>query len=284
MKASNFSDAQKAFIIKQGVDGIPVAEICRNAGISQATYFNWKKKYADLLPTEMKRLKQLEEENARLKKIVAEPVSADAGLAVVAELGNKRSLDRGIKVSIVENYEWRVSTKFQPELLDCRGALPVKLGADFGRAGEGQLSDGRIGSHLCANLAGRTCDDGKQSRRKTGAFGKHRQSDRREWRLAGRLQHHRAAGGEGGPCLSGDHCIGEVPGCYRPDDTDRLLHHHDALVRLMAGNKITMDPSRLLCEPLDETCAVNDLCGCFGKRFSLFERQDAAKIILVLDD
>ena len=59
MKASNFSDAQKAFIIKQGEDGTPVAEIWRKAGISQATYFNWKKKYAGLLPTEMKRLKQL---------------------------------------------------------------------------------------------------------------------------------------------------------------------------------------------------------------------------------
>jgi len=72
MKASNFSEAQKAFIIKQGEDGTPVAEICRKAGISQATYFNWKKKYAGLLPTEMKRLKQLEDENARLKKIVAD--------------------------------------------------------------------------------------------------------------------------------------------------------------------------------------------------------------------
>jgi putative transposase len=72
MKASNFSDAQKAFIIKQGEDETPVAEICRKAGISQATYFNWKKKYAGLLPTEMKRLKQLEDENARLKKIVAD--------------------------------------------------------------------------------------------------------------------------------------------------------------------------------------------------------------------
>jgi putative transposase len=72
MKASNFSDAQKAFIIKRGDEGTPVAEICRKAGISQATYFNWKKKYAGLLPTEMKRLKQLEDENSQLKKIVAD--------------------------------------------------------------------------------------------------------------------------------------------------------------------------------------------------------------------
>lgn len=72
MKASRFSDAQKAFILKQGHDGVPVADICRKAGISQATYFNWKKKYDGLLPTEMRRLKQLEEENGKLKKLVAD--------------------------------------------------------------------------------------------------------------------------------------------------------------------------------------------------------------------
>jgi putative transposase len=72
MKASNFTDAQKAFIIKQGEEGTPVAEICRKAGISQATYFNWRKMYAGLMPTEMKRQKSLEDENSRLKKIVAD--------------------------------------------------------------------------------------------------------------------------------------------------------------------------------------------------------------------
>lgn len=72
MKASKFTDAQKAFIIRQGEDGIPVTEICRKAGISQATYFNWKKKYAGLMPSEMKRLRELEEENSRLKRIVAD--------------------------------------------------------------------------------------------------------------------------------------------------------------------------------------------------------------------
>lgn len=72
MKASKFTDAQKAFVIKQGEEGTPVAEVCRKAGISQAAYFNWKKKYAGLLPTEMRRLRELEEENGRLKKIVAD--------------------------------------------------------------------------------------------------------------------------------------------------------------------------------------------------------------------
>ena len=72
MKASRFSDAQKAFILKQGNDGIPVADICRRAGISPATYFNWKRKYDGLLPTDMRRLKQLEDENGKLRKVVAD--------------------------------------------------------------------------------------------------------------------------------------------------------------------------------------------------------------------
>ena len=72
MKASKFSDAQKAFVLRQAEDGVPVAEVCRKAGISQATFFNWKKKYSGKLPNEMRRLKQLEYENRRLKSIVAD--------------------------------------------------------------------------------------------------------------------------------------------------------------------------------------------------------------------
>ena len=72
MKASKFSEAQKAFILKQGSDGIPVADICRKAGISPANYFNCKKRYDGMQPPEMRRLKQLEDENAKLKKIVAD--------------------------------------------------------------------------------------------------------------------------------------------------------------------------------------------------------------------
>lgn len=72
MKASKFSDAHKEFILKQGADGVPVADLCWKAGISQATYFNWKKKYDGLLPTEMRRLKLLEDENAKLRKLVAD--------------------------------------------------------------------------------------------------------------------------------------------------------------------------------------------------------------------
>ena len=72
MKASNFSEAQKAFILKQDADGVPVADICRRAGISLATYFNWEKKYDGMTLPEMRRLKQLEDENGKLKRIVAD--------------------------------------------------------------------------------------------------------------------------------------------------------------------------------------------------------------------
>lgn len=58
--------------MKQGADGTPVAEICRKSGISQATCFAWKTQDDGLLPTEMQRLKQLEDENAKLKKLVAD--------------------------------------------------------------------------------------------------------------------------------------------------------------------------------------------------------------------
>ena len=84
MKASKFSDAQKAFILKQqGADGMAAADICRKAGISQATYFNWKKRYDGLLPTEMRRLKQLEDENGKLRKVVAD-LSLDKAMSSAA--------------------------------------------------------------------------------------------------------------------------------------------------------------------------------------------------------
>ena len=72
MKRSKFSEAQIAFVLKQAEDGTSVGEVCRKVGISGATYYNWRKKYAGLMPSEMKRLRQLEEENAKLKRLVAD--------------------------------------------------------------------------------------------------------------------------------------------------------------------------------------------------------------------
>lgn len=72
MNSSKFYDPQKAFILKQGADGMPVADLCRKAGISPATYFRWKRKYEGMLPTDMRRMKLLEDENAKLRKLVAD--------------------------------------------------------------------------------------------------------------------------------------------------------------------------------------------------------------------
>jgi putative transposase len=72
IKKSRFSEPQIAFVLKQADDGTAVAEVCRKAGISEATFYNWCKKYAGLLPSEMKRLRQLEDENGKLQKLVTD--------------------------------------------------------------------------------------------------------------------------------------------------------------------------------------------------------------------
>ena len=70
MKRSIFTEQQIAYALKQAELGTPVEEVCRKIGISDATFYNWKKKYGGLGPTEVRRLKQLEEENTKLKKLV----------------------------------------------------------------------------------------------------------------------------------------------------------------------------------------------------------------------
>lgn len=72
MKRSKFSEAQIAFVLKQAEDGTSVGEVCRKTGLSEATFYAWRKKYAGLMPSEMWRLRQLEEENAELKRLVAD--------------------------------------------------------------------------------------------------------------------------------------------------------------------------------------------------------------------
>ena len=72
MRTSRFTEAQIAFVLRQAEEGTAIGEVCRKAGISEATFYNWRKKYAGLMPSEVKRLKQLEEENGKLKKLVAD--------------------------------------------------------------------------------------------------------------------------------------------------------------------------------------------------------------------
>jgi putative transposase len=72
MKKSKFTEEQIAFALRQAETGTRVEEVCRHYGISQATFYNWKRKYGGLGISELRRLKQLEAENARLKKMVAD--------------------------------------------------------------------------------------------------------------------------------------------------------------------------------------------------------------------
>lgn len=72
MKTSKFTEEQIAFALKQAEIGTKVEEICRKLGISEATFYNWKKKFGGLGPSELRRLRQLEEENTKLKRLVAD--------------------------------------------------------------------------------------------------------------------------------------------------------------------------------------------------------------------
>ena len=72
MKRSKFSEEQVAFALRQAESGTPVSEVCRQLGVSEATFFVWKKKFAHLGVSELRRLRQLEDENARLKRLVAD--------------------------------------------------------------------------------------------------------------------------------------------------------------------------------------------------------------------
>jgi len=72
MKRSKFTESQVLFALKQGETGVKVEEVCRKMGISEATFYNWKKKYGGLGVSELRRLRQLEEENSKLKQIVAD--------------------------------------------------------------------------------------------------------------------------------------------------------------------------------------------------------------------
>ena len=72
MQKKKYTEEQIIMVLREGEAGEKVAELCRKYGMSEATYYNWKAKYAGLSVSELKRLKSLEEENRRLKQIVAE--------------------------------------------------------------------------------------------------------------------------------------------------------------------------------------------------------------------
>jgi len=72
MKGKRFTDEQITYALRQAESGTPVAEVCRQLGVSEASFYLWKRKYGKLGLTEIRELRQLRDENARLKRLVAE--------------------------------------------------------------------------------------------------------------------------------------------------------------------------------------------------------------------
>jgi putative transposase len=87
MKQSKFSESQIVAILKEGEAGIPVGEILRKHGISSATYYKWKSKYSGIETSDLKRMRELESENAKLKRMYAE--LALENVAIKDVLGRK---------------------------------------------------------------------------------------------------------------------------------------------------------------------------------------------------
>ena len=98
MKKSRYTEEQIAYVLRQAESGTPVADVCRGLGISEATFYVWKKKYASLGVTELRKLKQLEDENARLKRLVAD-----------------LTLDKNILQEVIRKNVWSA-----PRLQGCR--------------------------------------------------------------------------------------------------------------------------------------------------------------------
>ena len=74
MRKSRFSEEQIIVVLKEHQAGLPVADLCRKHGISEATFYNWRSRYGGMEVSDAKRLKALEEENRKLKKLLAESV------------------------------------------------------------------------------------------------------------------------------------------------------------------------------------------------------------------
>src|SRR5450830_400430 len=211
-------------------------------------------------------------------------VGADAGLAVVAVFGNDRAFDGLIQVRVVEHDERRIAAQFQGNLLDVLGAFGHQLATDLGRAGEGQFAHDRVAGQLAADVAGAAGDHAEHAFRDTGTLGQFGQGEGRERGLRSGLEHHGATGGQGRAGFTGDHRGREVPRGDGGGDTNRLLDHDQALVRLVARNHITVDTLGFFGEPFDEGSGVDDFALGFGQWLALFEGHQAGQVVLVLDD
>lgn len=80
MKRSRFTESQIVAVLKEGEAGLPVADLCRKHGVSNATYYKWKSKYSGVQVSELHRLRELEAENAKLKRMYADLALENAAI------------------------------------------------------------------------------------------------------------------------------------------------------------------------------------------------------------
>ncbi len=85
MKKARFTETQIIGILKEADAGIPIKEICRTHGISDATYYNWKSKYGGMSASDLKRMKEMERENAQLKRMYADVAMENRALKDLIE-------------------------------------------------------------------------------------------------------------------------------------------------------------------------------------------------------
>ena len=85
MKQKRYSEEQIIQILKEAEAGLPVADVCRKHGVSDASFYTWRRKYGGMNVSEVKRLKHLEEENRQLKRLLAETMLEKAALEDVVQ-------------------------------------------------------------------------------------------------------------------------------------------------------------------------------------------------------
>ena len=143
MKRSRFSDEQIIGILKEHQVGLSAAELCRKYGISDATFYTWRKKYGGMEVSEARRLKALEEENARLKKLLAELMMDVSTLREM--LGKKLA---GVTAALGDAIELaRDPLAGQRVVDDRRQALPAEV-VDDGQDAEAPTVDERVGDEV----------------------------------------------------------------------------------------------------------------------------------------
>ncbi len=102
MKRSRYSGEQIAYALRQAEGGTAVADVCRTLGFSEATFYLWKKKYVNLGATELRELRQLREENAKLKRVVADLWGATVHAEPASQFDTLAELVTGVWTYVVE--------------------------------------------------------------------------------------------------------------------------------------------------------------------------------------